>query len=532
MDMDRKFDDGRMIRSILAQANTGLWMIELEDGKEPRMYVESAMRGLLGIEEELSPEECYRFWYSRIYLEDEIGIQEAVGRILSMDFAEVQYSWNHPKLGRVFVRCGGICRERREGFAAMSGYHQNVTELVELSARKDEALKQAGLAAEAAGRAKTDFLSRMSHDMRTPISTILGSAQVARAKITDPEAVEKNLDQISACASALLSMVNNLLDMTRIESGQHKQEHICLEELLHECVYDFQPEAVKKNIKFTGRCDISVHKTAFGDKGRIRQIMDQLVSNGIRYTDPGGRVELVLGEIPGTSSHLAGYRILCRDTGQGIPEDMLPKIFEAFVRGGDTRLGQKAGAGLGLAVVRNLVNEMNGWIDVESREGEGSCFTVVIYLPLEREAGEEKKTQSEEREENAPSVPALKGLSILLAEDNELNRELEEEILQMEGAVVFGTENGKEALEAFKNNPGFYDAVLLDINMPVMNGMETARAIRSLPEGRTVPLIALTANAFAEDVDAGRKAGIDIHLTKPICPQELEKALKWVKREK
>lgn len=532
MDMDRKFDDGRMIRSVLAQANTGLWIIELEEGKEPRMYAESAMRELLGVGNEISPQECYRFWYSRICPEDEMRIQEAVDRILSMEFAEVQYSWNHPVLGRVFVRCGGICREKREGFAAMSGYHQNVTELVELSARKDEALKQASLAAEAAGRAKTDFLSRMSHDMRTPISAVLGSAQVARAKITDREAVEKNLDQISISASGLLSMVNNLLDMTRIENGQLQQDLVCFEELLQECMDDFEPEAVKKNICFTGRCDISLHKTAFGDRERIRQIMDQLVSNGIRYTEPGGSVELVLDEVPGNSSRLAGYRILCRDTGCGIPEDMLPGIFEAFVRAGDTRLGQEGGAGLGLAIVRNLVNKMNGWIDVESREGEGSCFTAVIYLPLKKEPHDEKTDQSRECLQEISTVPSLKGISILLAEDNELNRELEEEILRMEGASVLGTENGKEALEAFKRDSGSYDAVLLDINMPVMNGIEAAREIRSLPQGQNVPLIALTANAFAKDVDEGKKAGIDIHLTKPICPQDLEKALRLIKKEK
>lgn len=382
--------------------------------------------------------------------------------------------------------------------------------------RHDRAARKA---AEAANEAKTTFLFNMSHDIRTPMNAIIGFTELLKRNNDDPELRLNYIDKISKSSNVLLSIINNVLEMARIESG-----HIQLEEApmkagtIGESLYPVMEQMMtSKGIEFKNSIEVE-HPYIYGDKTKIREILLNLLSNAYKYTNPGGKAELRIYEIECEKEGYARYITKVSDTGIGMKPEFLEHIFDQFSREHNTTENKIEGTGLGMSIVKRYVELMNGTIQVESEVGVGSTFTVTI---------DHRIAEPETPAVNVEEVEAQKqfaGHRILLTEDNELNAEIAMEILSEAGFVVEHAENGKISVEMLqKADPGYYDLILMDVQMPVMNGYEATREIRKLsdPAKATIPIIAMTANAFEEDKRTAKEAGMDAHLAKPIDVQAL-----------
>ena len=365
-------------------------------------------------------------------------------------------------------------------------------------ARQNEASKQA-------------FFRSMSHDMRTPLNTILGSSQLARRHLGDRERTAGDLDRIDAAGSYLLGLINDILEMARMEHGQLQLEHrqFDLGACVEECLAAFRIQAEREGKVL--REAFHVQRSALlGDPFRIQQVLNNLLSNAFKFTPEGGAISLSVQQLD--SGDYAKYQFVVSDTGIGMSPAFLERIFEPYARELRFSDRQAAGTGLGMSITKNLVDQMSGEIRVESAPGAGSAFTVILPLAPAEEpepAGEPARS----------ALPSLAGLRLLLAEDNEINMEITAELLSAQGAQVTRAWDGAQAVEAFRAAAPFaFDAVLMDMQMPKMDGCEAARAIRALdrPDAGATPIIAVTANAFAEDVAATAAAGMDAHISKPI----------------
>ena len=375
--------------------------------------------------------------------------------------------------------------------------------------------------AEARTNARNDFLANMSHDIRTPMNAIVGYTNIARSRRDDPEAVMEAVEKIGSSSHFLLSLINDILDISKIESGkmQVSTGPCDLAEIFRRIEDITALQAQKKSLKVTYCRDTVRHYKVLGDELRIEQVLINIVSNAIKYTPAGKSVELIAEERPG-KDRVNRYRFIVRDTGIGISEEYLPHIFESFTREESTKINRVQGTGLGLAITAKVVEMMKGTISVKSVLGEGSEFTVDLDL----ESMEEETPEVREEEESV----SLEGRRILLVEDNIVNAEIATVILEQFGVKVDVAENGKTGYETVRDaGPGAYDAVLMDIQMPVMNGYESARAIRTL-EGdyfAALPVIAMSANAYDEDVKDCLAAGMNAHIAKPFQPEALVKLL-------
>ena len=375
--------------------------------------------------------------------------------------------------------------------------------------------------AEARTNARNDFLANMSHDIRTPMNAIVGYTNIARSRRDDPEAVMEAVEKIGSSSHFLLSLINDILDISKIESGkmQVSTGPCDLAEIFRRIEDITALQAQKKSLKVTYCRDTVRHYKVLGDELRIEQVLINIVSNAIKYTPAGKSVELIAEERPG-KGRVNRYRFIVRDTGIGISEEYLPHIFDSFTREESTKINRVQGTGLGLAITAKVVEMMKGTISVKSVLGEGSEFTVDLDL----ESMEEETPEVREEEESV----SLEGRRILLVEDNIVNAEIATVILEQFGVKVDVAENGKTGYETVRDaGPGAYDAVLMDIQMPVMNGYESARAIRTL-EGdyfAALPVIAMSANAYDEDVKDCLAAGMNAHIAKPFQPEALVKLL-------
>ena len=379
---------------------------------------------------------------------------------------------------------------------------------------------------EARTSARNDFLANMSHDIRTPMNAIVGYTNIAKSNKHKPETVADALDKIGSSSHYLLSLINDILDISKIESG--KMQISCgpcdLAELFRRIEDITALQAKKKSLVINYCYDNICHYQVITDELRIEQIIINIVSNAIKYTPPGKTVDLIAEEVPSPGGKNK-YRFIIRDTGIGIKEDYMPHIFESFTREERTTVNRIQGTGLGLAITAKIVEMMGGTISVKSKLGEGSEFTVELELdPLE--------TDSPANADNSESID-LAGHRILLVEDNAINAEIARMILEQYGAEVQQAENGKTGLEALQEKgPGYYDAVLMDIQMPVMNGFEATKAIRALggAYATALPIIAMSANAYEEDVRDCLAAGMNGHIAKPFNPAELIRILhKFIK---
>ena len=399
-------------------------------------------------------------------------------------------------------------------------------------------LRQAKLAAEEAfqvaqeaNRSKSSFLANMSHDIRTPMNAIVGITSLIEHECDDGEKVKEYAKKIELSSQHLLGIINDVLDMSKIETGKTtlKYADFSISELLQEMDTVFHPQANEKNQTFVITGEDIRHDWVKGDRVHLMQIFTNLLSNAVKYTQAGGIIQFIVEECQTNSSVYAKFHFMVKDNGMGMSPDFKDKIFDAFTREESSLTNKIQGTGLGMAITRNLVEVMGGTIDVESVKGQGSCFEVLLDLKIaeQRVAAPTQKIQ-----ENMQDISVLKGMRFLCAEDNELNAEILTELLKIEGAECTICENGEEILKAFEQSaPGDYDMILMDVQMPVMNGYEATKAIRrsSHELAKTIPIIAMTANAFSEDIQHSLAAGMNAHISKPVAMRILEKTVRDIK---
>lgn len=395
--------------------------------------------------------------------------------------------------------------------------------------RHNKELEKAHAEAEYANSAKTLFLSNMSHDIRTPMNAIIGFTNLAKQNIENPTTLSDYLQKISISSSHLLSLINEILDMSRIESGkvQLNKADISLSKLMNELKVITEERAKEKNINIEFSNKVH-HDFVHADKLRLLQILINIIGNAVKYTDKGGWVKVCLSEEKATNDERATFVFSIKDNGIGMSEDFQQHMFEAFTRERTATISRIQGTGLGMAITKRLVDMMDGNIEVKSAKNVGSEFIITIALPI----AESAINQAIEEEE-IPEEIDFTGKHILLVEDNELNQEIATAILEELGWKVDVACNGKVAVDTIEEREaGYYEAILMDIQMPVMNGYDAAKAIRNLDDDkkRNIPIIALTANAFDEDKRQAFDAGMNGHLAKPIDPAQIMKTLQQTLR--
>lgn len=639
---------------ILRGAQIGIWTLEMDGVKAPRLHPNPTMCTLLGVSQEMSPEEVYQFWYHRLPPKYVTPVLDYIQKVIHESYSEITYPWNHPLLGQIWIRCGGILYPDYQGNGiCIRGYHQDVTRNIENERKyqnltaatsqiyhaiyhidliQDRIEKLAGAnqnytptgvvtsataqlndilekmvapshheimqyffdlttvndrlhgklfisreypspqgiwrratfivqnrdtdddvteilyvtqiiddykqkelayqqelvkaveSANQANTAKTDFLNRMSHDIRTPLNGILGMLDIAQKNETNPKALLECHEKMRTAAFHLKALVNDVLDMQRMETDRFFLEQIPFDirEILDNCWSMLEAQA--------SRLDITLKKIKpgslkypylIGSPLHIRQIFMNLLSNAIKYNKPGGSIS-VHAEIIRQVHQNVIYKFIISDTGIGISPEFQKHIFEPFAQEDTGARTIYKGTGLGMAIVHRLVQEMGGTIQLKSEKNVGSTFTLILPFTIDEH-------QPSASAETATDTPAdLTDLHILVVEDNELNLEIAVFSLEAAGLNVSTAINGLEAVRLFeKSKPYEYDIILMDIMMPVMNGLDAAKAIRGLsrPDATTVPIIALSANAFAEDIQKSKNAGINEHLAKPL---EMDKVLKVI----
>lgn len=639
---------------ILRGAQIGIWTLEMDGVKAPRLHPNPTMCTLLGVSQEMSPEEVYQFWYHRLPPKYVTPVLDYIQKVIHESYSEITYPWNHPLLGQIWIRCGGILYPDYQGNGiCIRGYHQDVTRNIENERKyqnltaatsqiyhaiyhidliQDRIEKLAGAnqnytptgvvtsataqlndilekmvapshheimqyffdlttvndrlhgklfisreypspqgiwrratfivqnrdtdddvteilyvtqiiddykqkelayqqelvkaveSANQANTAKTDFLNRMSHDIRTPLNGILGMLDIAQKNETNPKALLECHEKMRTAAFHLKALVNDVLDMQRMETDRFFLEQIPFDirEILDNCWSMLEAQA--------SRLDITLKKIKpgslkypylIGSPLHIRQIFMNLLSNAIKYNKPGGSISVHAKIIRQVHQNVI-YKFIISDTGIGISPEFQKHIFEPFAQEDTGARTIYKGTGLGMAIVHRLVQEMGGTIQLKSEKNVGSTFTLILPFTIDEH-------QPSASAETATDTPAdLTDLHILVVEDNELNLEIAVFSLEAAGLNVSTAINGLEAIRLFeKSKPYEYDIILMDIMMPVMNGLDTAKAIRGLsrPDAPTVPIIALSANAFAEDIQKSKNAGINEHLAKPL---EMDKVLKVI----
>lgn len=639
---------------ILRGAQIGIWTLEMDGVKAPRLHPNPTMCTLLGVSQEMSPEEVYQFWYHRIPPKYITPVLDYIQKVIHESYSEITYPWNHPLLGQIWIRCGGILYPDYQGNGiCIRGYHQDVTRNIENKRKyqnltaatsqiyhaiyhidliQDRIEKLAGAnqnytptgvvtsataqlndilekmvapshheimqyffdlttvndrlhgklfisreypspqgiwrratfivqnrdtdddvteilyvtqiiddykqkelayqqelvkaveSANQANTAKTDFLNRMSHDIRTPLNGILGMLDIAQKNETNPKALLECHEKMRTAAFHLKALVNDVLDMQRMETDRFFLEQIPFDirEILDNCWSMLEAQA--------SRLDITLKKIKpgslkypylIGSPLHIRQIFMNLLSNAIKYNKPGGSISVHAKIIRQVHQNVI-YKFIISDTGIGISPEFQKHIFEPFAQEDTGARTIYKGTGLGMAIVHRLVQEMGGTIQLKSEKNVGSTFTLILPFTIDEH-------QPSASAETATDTPAdLTDLHILVVEDNELNLEIAVFSLEAAGLNVSTAINGLEAVRLFeKSKPYEYDIILMDIMMPVMNGLDAAKAIRGLsrPDATTVPIIALSANAFAEDIQKSKNAGINEHLAKPL---EMDKVLKVI----
>ena len=639
---------------ILRGAQIGIWTLEMDGVKAPRLHPNPTMCTLLGVSQEMSPEEVYQFWYHRIPPKYVTPVLDYIQKVIHESYSEITYPWNHPLLGQIWIRCGGILYPDYQGNGiCIRGYHQDVTRNIENERKyqnltaatsqiyhaiyhidliQDRIEKLAGAnqnytptgvvtsataqlndilekivapshheimqyffdlttvndrlhgklfisreypspqgiwrratfivqnrdtdddvteilyvtqiiddykqkelayqqelvkaveSANQANTAKTDFLNRMSHDIRTPLNGILGMLDIAQKNETNPKALLECHEKMRTAAFHLKALVNDVLDMQRMETDRFFLEQIPFDirEILDNCWSILEAQA--------SRLDITLEKIKpgslkypylIGSPLHIRQIFMNLLSNAIKYNKPGGSISIHAKIIRQVHQNVI-YKFIISDTGIGISPEFQKHIFEPFAQEDTGARTIYKGTGLGMAIVHRLVQEMGGTIQLKSEKNVGSTFTLILPFTIDEH-------QPSASAETATDTPAdLTDLHILVVEDNELNLEIAVFSLEAAGLNVSTAINGLEAVRLFeKSKPYEYDIILMDIMMPVMNGLDATKAIRGLsrPDAPTVPIIALSANAFAEDIQKSKNAGINEHLAKPL---EMDKVLKVI----
>ncbi len=515
-----------------------------------------------------------------------------VQKHLTEDVPYLQWEYEIDMEGHRWENISVLCLKRKNGVPVRLLYAiQDVTALKEQEQQIRTALKNASAAAEAANQAKSDFLARMSHDIRTPMNAIIGMTAVALMHLDDRDRLNDCLDKITISSRHLLALINDVLDMSKIESGKVtlSEEPFEMQELIESIRTIIQSQTDSRNQTLNIQVSDIIHSRLSGDALRLRQVLVNILGNAVKFTPKGGTITFSVRECGICASGMTSYEFVCQDTGIGMDAEFLKTIFDPFTRADSSASREVEGTGLGMAITRNIVRMMNGDIQVESTVGEGSRFTVNVPLRIAENgtesgenvaaqaaagseafvggtetgavtggAGAEKfaagtgageETGSTDAEKFAAGtetgstgakrqradIAALKqadfsGNRVLLVEDNELNREIANELLSVIGVAVEQAENGRIAVEMVEHSPlNYYDLIFMDIQMPVMDGYEAVRAIRSLDrkDAADIPIVAMSANAFADDIRNAHEAGMNDHVAKPV---EISKLLETLER--
>jgi signal transduction histidine kinase/BarA-like signal transduction histidine kinase len=403
--------------------------------------------------------------------------------------------------------------------------NRNDKKMIAQQKENNQLLEIAAREAEEANASKSEFLAHMSHDIRTPINGIIGMTHIALKSKGDSEKIDDCLQKINSAADHLLMLINDVLDMSSVEKGKvvvsHEPMDICM--MLNHGISIMEGQLSSRDLTFVKKIETFEHPYVFGDELHLRQIFINIMGNAIKFTPDGGRIEFRAIELP-VEDNKAHYRFEFEDTGIGISEEFQEKIFDEFSQEEKGGRSTYQGSGLGMAISKKLVELMGGSIQVRSQLGEGTCFTVEIAFEI---------AQNYQEQNPVHKKAELTGMKILLVEDNELNTEIAKEILEDEGILVTVAENGKQAYEAFTlAPPGRFDVILMDVMMPVMNGYDATEAIRncSHPQAKSIPIIAMTANAYQEDVERAMAAGMNAHIAKPIRVDLLLSVLETFKK--
>ena len=409
----------------------------------------------------------------------------------------------------------------------------NVRELEDLNkelTKAQDVTAQALESAESANKAKTDFLSNMSHDIRTPMNAIIGMTSLIEHDAGDESKVREYVRKIEVSSQHLLGIINDVLDMNKIESGKAtiKDANFSIIDLIHEVDVLFRPQMEARHQTFEIAMENIHHEWLIGDNVRLMQIFSNLLSNAVKYTQDGGRIQFIVEEYQAKSTAYAKFRFVVKDNGMGMDDDFKDKIFDAFSREESSLTNKIQGTGLGMAITKNLIEIMGGSIVVDSQKDKGSTFEIMLDMKIAQESVGNHRTQTQEQ---VMDEDVMKGMHFLCAEDNELNAEILEALLESEGATCTICENGQEVLEAFeKSKPGDYDMILMDVQMPIMNGYEATKAIRQSSHelAQSIPIIAMTANAFSEDIQTSLASGMNAHASKPVDMKALKKIIRNV----
>ncbi len=518
-----KLEARQSLEDILEGARTGIWTIELEEGCLPRMYPDRTMRILLGVSEEVGPEECYRRWFENIEPDYVEMVQESVLEILETGRSEVIYPWNHPSLGKIYVRCGGVPdRKFKKPGVCLNGYHQDITETMVTRKKQEQSIMELLERVRRANSAKSEFLSHMSHDLRTPINGILGMLTILEKSQDDLELQRQCQKKIRVSTEHLLSLVNDVLQVSKLESGSPTEvaEPYDLHDTLEDCISILSPLAEERRIRLVMDQAGLQHTKMIGNPLHLRQILMNVIDNALKYNRPHGSVLIQVKETACQGQN-ANYLFVVEDTGIGIGEEFKEHIFEPFTQEHQNARTHYNGVGLGMSIVKKLVDQHKGTVEIDSQIGKGSVVRITLPLRINEAWNEQPKTE----EQNVSG--SIAGMRVLLVEDNEINCEIVQYILQDAGAKVVTAGNGKIAVDVFaSSDPGTFDCILMDLMMPVMSGYEAARMIRSLnrPDAQ-VPIIALSANAFDEDIALSKDAGMNEHLAKPVDIRKMFKVM-------
>lgn len=518
------------VENTLAGAQTGLWNMELGQGAPIRMYGDKTMKKLLGMKEELPPEDYYRKWYDGIGEDYRERIEAVLERSVSGEFREAVYPCSYPGRGKGYMRIGAVQDKNCQavGGYCLRGYCQDITETMKEKQLKEEELVAALMEAKQASRVKTEFLSHMSHDIRTPINGILGLLTIAEKEENSPDRQRDCHQKIRKSAEHLLSLVNDVLDISRMESGAHSlmEETFDINDVLDSCMSILRPQAELEGIRWNATRGEFRHSRLRGSGLHLRQILINIVGNAVKYNKKNGAIYIETREIQQQDGQI-WFQFRVSDTGIGMSQEYQKHIFEPFTQANSGARTAYAGSGLGMAITKKLVDQMGGSIQLESMLGKGSTFTV--RLPFKPEEADAENRQEDETSQD------VSGMKVLVAEDNELNREIVQYILEDAGAEPVTAGNGKIALDIFaESDIGEFDCIVMDVMMPVMDGLEATRQIRKLdrPDAGTIPVIALSANAFKEDIERTMEAGMDRHVSKPLDAEKLFRIMAALKKSK
>ena len=503
---------------IMADAGFGMWHITLEDGKAPRMRANAKMKELLGVaDRDLTEEEIYDAWYSRIPRFELPGVQKSVGEMLGGKLSENTYLWIHPDGHEMYVRCGGSAQIIEEHRQLLRGYHSDVTESVREDRAQRDALADALVAAEHANRAKTTFLNNMSHDIRTPMNAIVGFTALAASHMDHPDQVRDYLSKISVSSQHLLSLINDVLDMSRIESGKMTldETEVHLPDLIHDLRTIIHANISAKQLDLYIDTQDVVNEDIITDKLRLNQVFLNILSNSIKFTPNGGKVSFRVAEKPSPIPEHAVFEFRIRDTGIGMSKEFQKTIFEAFTREKTSTVSGIQGTGLGMAITKSIVDMMGGTISVNSEEGKGTEFIVTIPCRISSRSNVDEQ------------IPELQGLRVLVVDDDTDTCLSVCSMLRKIGMRPDWTSTGKEAsirtMEAIRQGDGF-NSFIIDWQMPDMNGIEVVRRLRKII-GDDTQIIILTAYDWADIEKEAREAGVTAFCSKPIFLSELRNVL-------